>query len=194
MTTFKKLYDYCQTLSVPPKVSRNTIRTKAEELSKKKIVVLKINLDTDVSRGFFLSASNLDSPLVKQAKGNNVVALARGMNPCWERFVQVKEMMHLFDSEDEKTGSAEVFLSLLTDLEVMLPEQKTSKQKNSEIACMWMALACLCPEVNRQQFVDAFAKNHLDHHGIALQLRIPRQLVPSLLHPNFQEVVNTLCG
>jgi hypothetical protein len=193
MTTFQKLYEYCQTLPVPPKVSRNTIRAKAEELTEMQVIVLKVSLDTEVSRGLFLTASNSDSPLVKQAKGKCVIALARGMNTCWERFVQVKEMMHMFDCDDEKTSSAAMFHSLLSELEVSVPKQETSKQKASEVKCIWMALACLCPEKLRLQYVESFEKNHIDHDGIAMQLRIPKQVIPSLLHPNFSRVVLSLC-
>jgi hypothetical protein len=194
MSAFKDLYDYCQTLAVPPKISRNVIRDKAVELSGKKVSIVKVNLDTEVSRGFFLSAGNLDSPLVRQAKGSCVIALARGMNPCWERFVQVKELMHLFDTEEEMTSSGPLFQSLLSELEVSFPRPEISKQRASETKCIGMALACLCPEKVRLQYIDAYERKHIDYEGIALQLRIPKQLVPSLLNENFARVVVSLCS
>lgn len=194
MTAFKDLYDYCQTLPVPPKVSRNAIQAMAQELTGKKVSILKLDLDTNVSRGFFLSAGNLESALVRQARGNCVIALARGMNACWDRFVQVKELMHLFDADDEMTSTGEMFQSLLSELEVSFPKPEQSKQRASETKCIGMALACFCPEATRLQYVEAYEKKHIDHEGIALQLRIPKQLIPSLLSPNFARVVVSLCS
>jgi hypothetical protein len=48
--------------------------------------------------------------------GSSVVVVARGLNRCWERFVYVKELMHVFDGVDEATDSGEKFESMLEGL------------------------------------------------------------------------------
>lgn len=189
MNNYKKLYEHCQNISVPPHVSSMAIKAKAEELTGSKIVILKAGLDTKACRGLFFSANNLESPFLIQAKGNPVVVIARGMNRCWDRLVQVKEIMHLFDSESEKTSSSAEFEKLLQDITSPPSPGDSSKQLFSEHKAFWMALGCLCPETNRQQFMEDYNRKHIDHYGIALKLRIPEQHVPNLLSERFLDII-----
>ena len=189
MLKLKELYDYCQTLSVPPRIKRNLVAEKITQLTGLEARVFIVDLDTEVCRGLFLSACNEDVPLVRMAGGKAVIAIARGMNRCWDRFVQVKELMHLFDSEDEMTGTPEAFKHLLTEFSVRLPDFDTSKQMNSEVRALVMALACLCPETQRLQFVEARKRGEIDNYQVAVQLRIPEFYVQTLLVPRFAEIV-----
>jgi len=191
MGKFKDLYNYCQTLK--PKVSRRNIEQKTLELTGvKKVKAIKSSLDTKVCRGFFLSAENAEHPIVKLFGGNHVIVLARDQNYCWERFVYTKELMHLFDNDDEPTDSAEKFEKLLTDLEAPTATEPPSKQLISERKGLWMALSCLCPEANRIEFQSLLDKGHIDFYGIALQLRIPEQYVPLLFQSRYEAIVQNL--
>lgn len=188
MGKFSELYNYCQTLK--PKVSRRDIEQKTRDIvGVEKIKAVKTTLDTKVCRGYFLSAQNTEHPIVKKL-GCNVIVLARDQNYCWERFVYTKELMHLFDSNDEPTNSGEKLERLLCDLEV--PSAELSKQTLSDIKGFWMALACLCPENNRVEFEKLRAKGHIDDYGVALQLRIPEQYVRSLLSPRYKVIIEAL--
>lgn len=148
-----------------------------------------VELDTAVIRGYFLSSKNTEHPFVK-SWGANIVVLARGQNHCWERFVNTKELMHLFDEDGEPTDSADKFEQLLTEWEV--PEENLSPQKRSENKAFWMALACLCPESHRLSFEVQREKGHIDNYGIALQLKIPEQYVPFLFVPYYRSIVDSL--
>lgn len=190
MGRFKDLYDFCQNLD--PKVSRRQVEQKTLEITDvKKIKAIKTTLDTTACRGFFLSAQNTEHRIVQQL-GCDVIVLARDQNYCWERFVQTKELMHLFDSDDEPTNSAEKFEKLLTDLEVPSAMGAPSKQIISDIKGFWMALACLCPEKHRVEFENLRDKEHIDNYGIALQLRIPEQYVPLLFQPRYKKIIEGL--
>ncbi len=186
---FKELYNYCQQFQ--PKISRKLIKDKALDLTGAgKIAVVKSGLDINDCRGFYLSAGNKEARIVQQI-GSNVIVLARDLNYCWERFVFTKELMHVFDSEDEKTSSPELLEHLLAELDTPSSLER-SKQMVSEIKGFWMALACLCPEKNRQDFLAQKQKGHLDDYGVALQLRIPQQYVSNLFTPNFSDIVAEL--
>jgi hypothetical protein len=190
MPGYKELYDYCQTLQ--PKVSRRHILRKTLEITGiDQVKSIKTSLDIEKCRGFFLSANNTEHRIVQQL-GKNVIVLARDLNYCWERFVFTKELMHLFDNDQEKTDSSEKFNDLLTEFELLQPMEKRSGPFNSDIEAFWKALACLCPEKNRLEYVATIDKGHLDHYGVALQLRIPRQYVHQLFHPNFKQIVDVL--
>ncbi len=188
MSKFKDIHSYCQTLT--PKISRKLIFPKVKEIAGVDTVRTIISgLDVTVTRGYFLSAQNIENPLVKKF-GCNLIVLARGQNKCWERFVNTKEMMHLFDDNDEPTDSPEKFESLLTEWEA--PSTNASMQTISDYKGLWMALACLCPEKNRLEFKALREKGHVDDLGIALQLKIPEQYVPQLFRPSYEEIMELL--
>jgi hypothetical protein len=187
MGKFKELYDYCQTLPVPPYIERNAIRIKAEQIAGTRLAVMKMTLDTKNGRGLFVHASNTEHPFVKMSRGRPVVAIARELNYCWERLVQTKETMHLFDDEQAKTNTPEVFQNLVSEFVVLGPD--VSPQRESEGVALFMALACLCPESVREQFVEDYNRGHIDHYGIALKLRIPKHFVAHLLSDTFTRIV-----
>lgn len=179
---FNQLYEFCQTLQ--PKVKRNDVINKIREITGAAgIRTVILVLDTAVLRGFFLRADNEEHPLVKKM-GHNVIVLAKGMNECWERFVNVKEAMHLLDVGRELTDSKEKFETLLDDW--CGPGDVDHIQQMADIMGMWMALACLCPEKNRLEFRSLLDRQQIDHYGIALKLKIPEYYVPFLFRPEYQ--------
>lgn len=188
MTDFNKLYDYCQTLT--PKIKRNDVVAKIKEITGiGSIRVIKQTLDVTKVRGFFVSVNNTDSPLVKQM-GTNIIVLARDQNECWDRFVTVKELMHLLDTPEQQTATGEQFAQLLTEFE--MPKPGGSAQYDAEVKSVWMALACLCPEKDRVAFVEQIAKNHESHYGVALKLKIPERHVRNLVSPQFTMILDSI--
>lgn len=138
-----------------------------------------------------MSLEESDAKLFKLL-GPNCIVLARDQNYCWERLTYVKELMHLFDSDVERTSTAELFEDLLSEFEMSEPGSTPSAQMSSEYRCVWMALACLCPEWKRQELLEQFNKKHIDYYGIAVELSIPKLYVPTLLRPDFMVVVESL--
>lgn len=185
---FKKLYEYCQTLS--PKVKRNDVIKKVVELTNSQpLRAAIVPLDTSVTRGFFISASNTEHPFYMKV-GGHVVVLAKELNDCWERFINVKEAMHLLDDSDEMTDSKDKFETLLDDW--CGPPDLSNPGQRADIRAMWMALACLCPETNRLEFATLRGKEQIDYFGIATKLKIPEYYVPFLFthhYENFLEVL-----
>ncbi|PPU75887.1 hypothetical protein XhhCFBP4925_20810 [Xanthomonas hortorum pv. hederae] len=60
-------------------------------------------------RGMFVTAENVSHPFAKHANGPGgaVVVIARDLNYCWKRLVQVKELMHYFDTPVQLVGTPE---------------------------------------------------------------------------------------
>lgn len=187
--SYKELYAFCQTLT--PKIHRNNLRDKTLELTGiPKIKTVKTTLDISICRGFYLSAKNKENKFVQQ-NGYHLIVLARsGLNPCWERFVYVKELMHSFDDPEEATDSGECFEKVLTELQPGTLER--SSQTMSELKCFWMALAALCPEKGRIEFKEQRKSGHIDDYGIALQLKIPRHYVPLLFEDRYEAIISKI--
>jgi hypothetical protein len=188
--SFKELYEYCQTLT--PKISTTSLRQKVQQItSAKEVKVVKTSLDTTKIRGYFLSSEDVKSRLVEQVGGNNVIVLARGMNDCWDRFIITKELMHIFDSSSEQTSSEEEFSALLSFLETQKPSEK-SPQCESDVRSVWMALACLCPEKHRREYLADLRKGHIDAYGIALKLKIPERQVHNLMSDRYSAIIDNI--
>lgn len=178
--TYSALYNHCQSLDIP--ISRKKLTPKVLEITGAKVQAARIDADDQFFRGCFLAIGS-GHQLVSQL-GANVIALRRGMNPCWERLVFIKELMHLFDSDDEKTYSAESFQENLEFL--TMPGSNNCAQGKSEVMAVWRALAVLCPEAQRQKFLTERNKAHIDDYGIAFKLKIPQKYVPYLFSKQFE--------
>jgi len=183
MGDFRDLYSYIQTLT--PKIKRNVIRDKITALTGQKLRVMMFALDLNILRGFFLSVHDADNPFVKQ-NGCNIIGLVKGQDSSWERFVQVKEMMHVFDSEKERTGNSADFEALLGSL--TRPQVDRTPQQRAEAKAFWMALAVLCPEETRRRLKAELAdeKTLTTEYSVALQLRIPEELVSALFSADYE--------
>lgn len=194
--SYNELYGFCQEQRVP--VSRKAILPKIAELTglpKPKMACS--GLDVRIIRGFMLvpGAASLH-PLARYANGAALVVVARDLNYCWRRFVVVKELMHLFDTPLESVGSSDEFETLLSDMTTAPQPQLGgySPPLKSEINAFWMALALLCPETKRHEYMRLLDESQITHPEIAEELKIPLQYVPSLFLPRFPQIVEKLVG
>jgi hypothetical protein len=162
--SYRALHDHCQGL--PLHIRRNAVRDKILALTGvNRVLVMKTALDIEKSRGFFLSPENTEHQLVKQF-GGYIIVLARGMEREWDRFVYVKEMMHLFDSDDQLTDR-DSFDRLMNEI-AGGPSPNRSPQAESEVRCYWKALCALCPEHIRKEYAEKRSKQQIDDFSISL--------------------------
>lgn len=193
--SYTNLRQSCSDLSIP--VSRATIKERLlSETGKEKLAICASgNITSEVCRGLFFS---IESDTIWAAQnGSDVVVLARDMlkgsptcNRCMERFVTVKEMMHLFDTEAEYCDTGAEFDNLIDQFQLTTSER--TEAFNSEIACFWRALALLCPENERLVFKEQKESGTIDDYGIALKLRIPEQYVHNLFKEGYEVFIERL--
>lgn len=183
---YKQLYEYCQALPTP--ISRADIKNKAVEIANiGNVRVVWVKFDHKEARGLFVQVRpDVPSEFLAKAGAPNVILLDDGLkaNKCWQRFIVVKEVMHLFDEDDEKTAEANSIQELLTGLEAS-DYRSGNKQLESDARAVWMALACLCPEAKRQEFKQKKLEGLIDDYAIASQLRIPQAHIRKLLSDSF---------
>ncbi|PZS80537.1 hypothetical protein A7X74_10940 [Stenotrophomonas maltophilia] len=189
---YRDLYAYAQELE--PVVSRNAIRDKIIELTEAS--GFRFFRDHDLNPeelcGYYLSPGNAEHQFARQAGGKHVVAFAAGLNRCWERFVVLKEMMHLFDSPLEMTNTADDLDSIFVGMLDPDFDGKVSPQCMSEFRCFWMALGVVCPERIRAQLQQRRDAGTMTELEIATYLRIPEAYVGRLCHPNFKHMMARL--
>jgi len=187
--SFADLYHYCQGLE--PKIDRNDIRAHAVDFAGNGPVrTMKTTMDPALCRGFYLSARNSHHRFVQQ-HGTNVIVLPReGLNYCWERFIFVKELMHLFDNPDQAADTGNKFEQMLT--EILPGASEPSPATLSEFDAFWMALSVFCPEALRLEFAAARTAEQLDDYAIALRLRMPQQYVQRYFEPRYRPIIDRL--
>lgn len=194
--SYKKLYDFAQTEEAFGQgkryISRKILREKAIKLAGiEDIKQVSTGADLGVARGFWLTPTNKEHSLVRQL-GCHIVVTERGLNDCWSRFVFIKEMTHLFDSDEERTSSAEQFDNLLGEFACQGKSDELSPQWDAETSAVWKALALLCPEKTRLEFAEEKKAVKIDDYEIALRLKIPQFHVAKLFSENFTRMVNKI--
>jgi hypothetical protein len=187
---FRELYEFCQKLD--PVISRKVLLPRIKEITNTPgIQVVKTTLDTTVTCGYFISISSPNHPYpIYKEKGFEMIVLSRNLNDCWERFVNTKELMHLFDESGEKTDTPAKFERLVLDFEA--PAVELSPQYLSDNRGIWMALACLCPERVRLELLEQRTEKNLNDYGIALKLKIPEQYVAHLFRADYRQIIDSL--
>jgi hypothetical protein len=189
--SYSELYEYCQTLS--PRIPRNTIRNKVLALTGvERIAHFRTTLDTTRTRGFYLSAANREHQFVQQC-GTHVIVTARGLDQIdtnEERFIYLKELMHLFDCPEDATDTGDKFEVQLNEF---APTKDKSPQSIAEIVCLYRALAVLCPDKFRLEYRAKREDGRIDDYAIGLEVGLPLHHVPRLFRDDYGEMVMWLC-
>lgn len=160
-------------------------------VGKEKIATaLSGSLDPSICRGLYISLSS-SHPYARQF-GCDVVVVSRQLaenNYCWDRYITVKEMMHIFDGVAEACDTGEKFDALLAEFSMGDNPNKGEPHIVSETTCFWRALGLFCNERNRKDLLGKTLSGELTHYDVALRLRIPEAYVQFLFHPNFSGII-----
>lgn len=189
--SFGALYKDVQGLQVP--VLIDSVRTLiANLLPERRVCVLRMELDPTRCKGFYLSSRNEDTAFHPHVKpGAAVIAISKHLDAAWSRYVEVKELLHLFDDPLHTTNSQsqlEQLLLGLCDGSNAIPRQ-LSTQEQSEYDCMWMALALLCPEEERATLQVRREAKLISDAEIADRLEIPELMLTVLFSPVYKDQI-----
>lgn len=192
--TFSELYAYANTLPGP----MVSVRALAAHVAAHHAEVGEVNfwpveLDTSISLGHILYEFDRDSAYGDEFKIANI-RYDKTLNRCWRRFVCCKELMHVFDAEEQRANTREKFLGLLNELETTPPPGERTPIYESEFRAQWMALLVLCPETIRAQYKAAWEAKELNDYDVAVALRVPEGAVRNLMGPIYEVSKAVLLG
>lgn len=189
--SYVELHGRCQGLQ--PYIKRGTIYQHVLDIRGiARVTHVRMGLDTSSCRGLYLSAQNTDHPFVRQ-NGGHVIITARGLSPLWDRFIFIKELMHIFDDPVEATDSGDAFERLLTELTTQSAE-KWSPQMEAEIDCFWMAAAVMCPTERRADCKKRYEQDPSQLDKIVEEIGMPAHSVVHLLSPTFDNMMKKILG
>lgn len=112
-------------------------------------------------------------------------------HPRDRRYAFTKELMHVFDNEEQRAGTPEEFRELLTEIQNRPLPQHASPMMKSELDTRWMAALCLCPKHRRDALLPRYPEN-LASFEIAEELRIPEWVVPFIMDDYYETAYTSL--
>jgi hypothetical protein len=187
--SYSKLYQAVQNQPVP--VSTKWLKEQAIQLSAINRVKEQWSsvVDPNHMRGFYIEGPL--GPPVPLAEHESLIVLSRAMctghhGDYWRRLVYTKELMHVFDEEDEKASDEASF-----DLQIQKfgnPKLDASPQFKAESKAFWRALCALCPEAKRTELKSQLAAGSISYDVVSATLRIPVGYCRELMRPDFEAI------
>lgn len=141
---------------------------------------------------YWLADNDRDSPYTEEYAVAEIIGCdTLREHPRDRRYALTKELMHVFDTEEQRAGSAERFRALVTEIQNRpLPQHATPMMK-SELDTRWMAALCLCPKPRRDAFLPHYP-DALATFEIAEELRIPEWVVPFIMDDYYDTAYTAL--
>ncbi len=186
--SYRELYTRVQ--GQPGKVSTKWIRDQIIAITPLTAVKERWTglIDETHIRGFYIEGPL--GPPVPLAQNEALITLARSLDKDWRRIVYTKELMHAFDTDDEKADTPEKFELQLEDLGD--PSADMSPQARAEIKAFWRALGALCNAQLREHFQLALQREEMSSTVVAARLRIPERYIRHLVRNDFQNIIDPL--
>lgn len=124
-----------------------------------------------------------------------LIVLARPMcvgptGDHWRRLILTKELMHVFDEENEKTADAaalDVQIERFSD-----PSVEISPQFRAEGKAYWRALAVLCQKDRRIEYREQLNRGAVSVEVVSAALRLPAVHVRDIMRPDFDAIIEPL--
>jgi len=149
------------------------------------------DLDAKICRGFIIENP---SHLFPNFVGNFLIVTSKSLNRCWERFVFIKELMHVYDKSISKTDTSEKLDRQLAELANLSSTEEMSPQMQDEVRAVWMALGISCPEEKRVYYKNKLESGALTEGAVAKEILIPaayiRHLVSDLYDQEIHRILN----
>jgi hypothetical protein len=139
-------------------------------------------------RGFYVEGPL--GPPVPLAENEALIVLARVLDRSWRRLVYTKELMHVFDTPEEKTDTAAKFdgqVERFAD-----PQAVVTDQYRAEGKALFRAISLFCPERRRLEYQAAFNEQKTSIEVIAAALRIPPAYARLLFRPDYLQILRNL--
>jgi hypothetical protein len=127
---------------------------------------------------------------------NYTIFIADGLSREFERFVIIKELMHLYFGPNGggiyATDNAVVFENHMQEMFAASADIR-SHQVEGEKRGLWMAISVLTPENERQAFLQRMAADEMSVEDVAAILKVPIHTTKALLSSQYdQEISNIL--
>jgi hypothetical protein len=145
-------------------------------------------IDAAALRGFYIEGPI--GPPVPLKEKEALIVLSRAIclgsqGDYWRRFIYTKELMHVFDTAEEKTDNRDKFdkqIQRLKDANAeMTPHYK------AEVRAYWRALGALCLEKKRLEYKAQLAKDEISWEVVSASLSLPVAVIRWMMGDNYEK-------
>ncbi|MBE8221082.1 MAG: hypothetical protein HAW65_07245 [Alphaproteobacteria bacterium] len=189
--SYQQVYERCKKL--PISIKRTIIKDIVSDISGLHIKWCRAGMNEKNLRGLYLNPEDVKSTKFRNSnkEGGPVIVTERSLNRCWERLVYVKELMHVFDTDDQLTKTGENFEDITSTFggDVYTDPEDRSPVVNAEFIALPMALGLLCPKIHLDEFRKERIAGTIPDNDIATAFRIPEQYVPAIMNPSFDATI-----
>ncbi|HET7255610.1 MAG TPA: hypothetical protein VFJ46_17775 [Xanthobacteraceae bacterium] len=192
--SFVSLYRYVAGLNEYPVRLEGIVDKKVQALTgQDEIWYVPVDLDPTISLGHIKQLRYQKLPY-QELTWVTEIRYHKELDLPLRRFVCCKELMHAFDTPEERTDSAKKFEQLLDEIETPLPNELASPMFQSESRTKWMAALTLCPGPVRDRFLPLWEADELSDYEVALELQIPEPLIKTIMSDRYERVFDILIG
>jgi hypothetical protein len=111
--------------------------------------------------------------------------------PRERRYAWTKELMHVFDAENERADTKEKFKTLLRDIQNEPLLEHASPMYRTDINTRWKAAIVLCPKKYRDVYRADYLVGKMEVSEIAEQFRVPEWIVPFVMDEYYDVAYNS---
>lgn len=115
-------------------------------------------------------------------------------HPRERRYACTKELMHVFDTAEQRADSRDKFISLMREIQNRPMPEHESPMFRSELDTRWMAAIALCPRHLREQYVEPYKAKDIADFDIAEIFRIPEWVSPFVMDDYYNTAFAKLVG
>lgn len=108
-------------------------------------------------------------------------------HPRERRFALTKELMHVFDTADERVDTRDKFIQFVKEVQNQPLASQRSARFNSELDTRWMAAIILCPKHLRDRFLQDYRSQALQPYEIAEAFRVPEWVIPFVMDDYYDQ-------
>jgi hypothetical protein len=125
---------------------------------------------------------------------NYSIFIAANLTREMERFVIIKELMHLYFGPDGGGCATDTQFVLQNHIQEMFGSSAEIKsmEYTAEKQAFWMAISVITTEIDRLNFKDKLEAGELSINDVAAKLRIPQHTASALLSSQFDHEISNL--
>jgi hypothetical protein len=192
---FKELYEFADSHERPPirfEALRGQINAHHNAVGR--VDVRRITYpNPTTSAHYILADTDRDSPYEEEYTVAEIAyCSALDADESEKRYALTKELMHVFDTDEQRAGSRERFIQLMRDVQNRPLEKHASAMYRSEMDTRWMAALILCPKSLRDPIADAFRANGISLPEVAELFRIPEWVASFVMDPYYDTAFASL--
>lgn len=189
---FFELYDFAEQVETPA-VPFDYLRRKIDAYHPTvgRVDVFAITYNPELGEAHYKLSIDRSSPYEEEFIVADILYCSSLDRVGYERrYALTKELMHVFDSEEEKVNSKEKFITLIREIQNKPMWEHATPMFKSELHTRWMAALILCPKNKRETYLADYKAGRLVDLELSQIFRVPEWVIPLVMSDYYDVAYN----